>query len=62
MQYLQILVEEMKMPYVNINLYMGAAINAFKVLWNRKEEFKNVVIDLGDFHFMKKNFKVRQKP
>ena len=35
---------------------MGAAIKAFKVLWNRKEEFKNVVIHLGDFHFMKENF------
>ena len=39
------------MSYVNITL-----INAFKVLWNRKEEFKNVVVYLGDFHFMKENF------
>ena len=35
---------------------MGAAINAIKVLWNRKKEFKNVVIHLGDFDLMKENF------
>ena len=39
-----------------MTLDMGAAINAFKVLLNRKEEFKNVVILLGDFRFMKDNF------
>ena len=44
------------MPYVNITLYMSAALNVFKVLRNRKEEFKNGVIHLGDFHFMKENF------
>ena len=44
------------MLYVNINLNMGAAINAFKVLWKRKEEFKNVAIHLGGFDFMKQNF------
>ena len=43
-------------PYVNITLDIGGALNAFKVLWSRKEEFKNLVIHLGDFHFMKKNF------
>ena len=35
---------------------MGAAINAFKVSWNRKEEFKYVVIHLGEIHFIKENF------
>ena len=55
-QYLQKLAEEVNMPQVNITLDMGAAINAFKVLWNRKKEFKNVVIHLGDFHLMKENF------
>ena len=55
-QYLQKLAEEVNMPYINITLDMGAAINAFKVLWNRKEEIKDVVIHLGDFHFMKENF------
>ena len=44
------------MPYVNIILDMAAAINAFKVFWNRKEEFKNVVLHLGDLHFMNENF------
>ena len=39
------------MPYVNITLDMGVAVNAFKNLWNRKEGFKNVVIHLGDFSF-----------
>ena len=34
---------------------MGAAINAFKVLWNRKEEFKYVLVHLGEIHFMKEN-------
>ena len=56
MQYLQKLAEEVNMPYLNITLDMRAVINAFKVLWNRKEEFKNVVIHLGDFHFTKENF------
>ena len=55
MQYLQKLAEEVNMPNVNITLDMGAAINTFKVLWNRKEELKNFVIHLGDFHFMKEN-------
>ena len=45
------------MFYVNITLDMGAAINALKVLWNWKEKFKNVVIHLSDFHFMKENFR-----
>ena len=36
MQYLQKLAEEVNMPYINITLDMGAAINAFKVLRNRK--------------------------
>ena len=38
------------MPYFNITLDMGAAINAFKVSWNIKEEFNNVATHLGDFH------------
>ena len=56
MEYLQKLAEEVNMPYVNITLDMSAALNVFKVLRNRKEEFKNGVIHLGDFHFMKENF------
>ena len=56
MLYLQKLAEKVNMPYVNVTLDMGATVYAFKVSWNRKEEFKNVVIHLGDFHFMKENF------
>ena len=48
------------MPYVNITLDIGAAINAYKVLWNRRDQFANIVIHPGDFHFMKENFQVRK--
>ena len=43
-------------PYANVTLDVGAAINAHKVLWNYEEKFKNIVIHLGDFHFMKECF------
>ena len=33
-------------------------MNAFLVKWQREEEFKNIIIHLGDFHFLKENFKV----
>ena len=56
LNYIQKPAKEVNMPYVNITLDMGAAINAFKVLWNLKKEFENVVIYLAYFHFMKKNF------
>ena len=59
MSYLQGLASDVNMPYVNITLDVGAAINAFKLIWNYEEVFKNIVIHLGDFHFMKENFKVR---
>ena len=49
------------MPYANITLDVGAAMNAYKVLWNHPERFKNVVIHLGDFHFMKEVFGVLGK-
>ena len=41
------------MPFVNITLDVGAAMNAYKLIWNFQERFRNVVIHLGDFHFMK---------
>ena len=47
------------MPYVNITLDVGAAMNAYKLIWNFQERFRNVVIHLGDFHFMKENFQVK---
>jgi hypothetical protein len=61
MRYLQGLASDVNMPYVNITLDVGAAINAFKLIWNYEEDFKNIVIHLGDFHFMKENFKVRSR-
>ena len=45
------------MPYANLTLDVGAAINAYKVLWNY-ENIKNIVIHLRDFHFMKECFGV----
>ena len=43
--------------YVNSTLDVGAALNAFKFLWNGVEQFQNVLIHLRDFHFMKKIFR-----
>ena len=56
--YMQTLAEEANMPYVNLTLDVGAAINAYKVIWSYPDLFKNVMIHLGDFHFMKENFGV----
>ena len=56
MEYLQCLAASVKMPYVNIIIDNGAALNAFKFLRNGLEKYQNVVIHLGDFHFMKDNF------
>ena len=39
------------------SMNVGAAINAFKVLWTYPEIFSNPAIYLEDFHFMKENFK-----
>uniref|UniRef100_A0A7M5WJJ7 Uncharacterized protein n=1 Tax=Clytia hemisphaerica TaxID=252671 RepID=A0A7M5WJJ7_9CNID len=56
--YLQSLASSVDMPYVNITLDVGAALNAFKFLWSNQNTLKNVFIHLGDFHFMKENFQV----
>jgi len=58
MQYLQSLAEQVNMPLVNITLGVGAAINAYLVLWNNPVLFKNIIIHLGSFHFLKENFQV----
>ena len=58
-EYCQLLSSEVNMPYTNTTLDVGAAINAFKYLWSNNNTFSNVVIHLGDFHFMKENFKVK---
>ena len=42
--------------YANITLYVGAAINAYKDLWNHPERFKKILIHPGDFHYMKDVF------
>ena len=48
----------MNMPSANIMFETGAAINAFKVIWNNPEKFSNIVIHLGDFHWMKEVFAI----
>ena len=50
------------MPYINVTLDVGAAINAYKYIWNHKEEYKNAVVHLGSFHFIKENFQVSENP
>ena len=57
-KYLQKLAADVNMLYVNITLDVGAAINAYKTMWSQPEMFRNIVIHLGDFHFMKENFLV----
>lgn len=59
MEYLQRLAAEVNMKYVNITLDVGAAINAYKTIWSHPDKFGNVIIHLGDFHFIKENFLVR---
>ena len=58
MKYLQGLAEQVNMPSVNITLDVGAAINAYLVIWNNPVMFKNIIIHLGSFHFLKENFQV----
>ena len=55
---MQNLCQEVNMPYVNVTLDLGAAMNAYKLIWNYSEKFANVVIHLGDFHFMKESFSI----
>ena len=56
--YMQKLANEVNMPYVNVCLELGVAMNAYKFIWNFPLKFNNVVIHLGDFHFIKENFGV----
>ena len=58
LSYMQKLAEEANMPYVNVSLDVGAAMNAYKLIWNHPKKFGNVIIHLGDFHFIKENFGV----
>lgn len=54
--YLQSLAASANIPYVNITLDVDAAVNPYKFLWSNFTFFENVVIHLGNFHFMKDNF------
>ena len=58
MKYLQNLADDVIMPYVNITVDCGAIVNVFKTKWSQQETLKNIVIHLGDFHFIKGNFHV----
>ena len=58
LKYLQGLSADANIPFIDITLNAGAAINAYKVIWNYPGQFANVLLHLGDFHFMKENFKV----
>ena len=58
LSYMQKLAEEANMPYVNASLDVGAAMNAYKLISNHPKKFGNVIIHLGDFHFIKENFGV----
>lgn len=60
LEYLQSLSLQTNMRYVNVTLEVDAAINAFKTIWHYPTKFSNVIIHLGDFHFMKENFQVSQ--
>ena len=56
--YMQKLCKELNMPYVKITLDLGAAMPAYKVVWNYPNISSNVTIHLGDIHFMKEAFAV----
>ena len=49
------------MPFVNIAFDIGAAVDAYKVLWNQPEGFENIIIHSGNFHKMKEIFAVMGK-
>ena len=59
LEHLQALANSVNMKYVNVTLDCGAAINAFKTIWQYPLKFGNVVIHLGDRHFMKETFQVK---
>ena len=56
--YMQSLAKSVNMRYVNVFLDVGAAMNAYKLVWNYPDKFSNVLVHLGDFHFMKEIFNV----
>ena len=58
-EYLQSLAHSVTMPYTNLTFDVGAAINAYKFLWNTSDLYDDDIIHLGSFHFIKENFHVR---
>ena len=46
------------MSYVNVTLDVGAAISAYKTIWSMPDQYSNMIIHLGAFHFLKENFQV----
>ena len=44
------------MTYAHITIDGGAASKFYHVIWNNPEEFKNVIIHLGDFHGLQEFF------
>ena len=59
LQNLQGLASKLNMSYVHVSMDVGAAINAYLMMWNNPELFQNVILHLGGFHFLKENFQVR---
>ena len=58
MEYSQKLSKAMHMEYANITLDVGADMSPHKLLWRNLEQFSDVVIHIGDFLYLKENFKV----
>ena len=56
--YMPSLAKRVNMPHVNVFLDVGAAMKAYKLVWNYPDKFSNVLVLLGDFHFMKEIFNV----
>ena len=56
--HLQNLAEKVNMPFVNITVDVGAAMNAYLITWNAPEIFSRIVIHLRSFHFLKEIFQV----
>ena len=56
--YLKGLASSVNMSYVNVTLDVGAAVNAYKTIWSMPDQYSNVIIHLGAFHFLKENFQV----
>ena len=56
--YLQSMTASVNMPYINVTLDVGVAINAYKTIWSLPNQCHNIVIHLGSFHFLKENFQV----